>query len=329
MTLDEQNFDLHRLLDEVHNLFYLKAKDKHLQLLIESDDTVPRYIRADGNKLRQVLLNLLSNALKFTQEGGVSLHVNGIPPVNEILPASPFLKGKRKSKEEMDKEGMKSKEEMGDEYQIHFRVEDTGMGIAEAELSELFEAFGQTATGKASQQGTGLGLAISRQFVQLMGGDISVQSIVGKGTVFEFSLCVKKINKTDIADEQRPTRQVIAFEPNKPHYRIKDSEIFYLMHKHIGVRYIYEEPNELSMPQKPTEVITPINITAFPPKLLTDLKQAAASSDMKRIAQVIDDIRIHNVDLANALVILADEFRYEEIEALIGDEVRVLNLCLN
>jgi signal transduction histidine kinase/CheY-like chemotaxis protein len=416
ITLDEQNFDLHRLLDEVHNLFYLKAKDKHLQLLIEGDDTVPRYIRTDGNKLRQVLLNLLSNALKFTQEGGVSLHVN------EISPVSPLLKGKRKSKEKMDKEEMKSKEEMGDEYQIHFRVEDTGVGIAEAELSQLFEAFGQTATGKASQQGTGLGLAISRQFVQLMGGAISVQSIVGKGTVFNFSICVQKVKIAEIADEQRPTPQVIALEPNQPRYRIlivddkwdnrqllirllhplgfelkeadngqqalnlfekwsphlvwmdirmpimngleatnrikatskgqetkiialtasalqeerenilsagcdeflrkpfKYTDIFDLMHKHIGVRYIYEEPNELIMPQKPTEVMTPINITALLPQLLTDLKQAAASSDMEIIAQVIDDIRTHNVDLANALVTLANEFRYEEIVALIGDE---------
>ncbi|MBE9129575.1 response regulator, partial [Coleofasciculus sp. LEGE 07081] len=100
-----------------------------------------------------------------------------------------------------------------------FEIEDTGPGIAPEEISTLFEAFVQTETGRQSLEGTGLGLPISRQFVQLMGGDITVSSTVGKGSVFKFDVEVERIGASEIETTQ-PTYRVIGLEPGQPDYRI-------------------------------------------------------------------------------------------------------------
>jgi len=188
-TLNEKNFDLYRLLDDMEDMFGLKAKEKGLQLACDRSPEVPRYIRTDAVKLRQVLINLLNNALKFTPEGGVSV-------------------------------GATVAEDRGNErVAIHFEIADTGAGIAPEEIDSLFEAFVQTSTGKQAQEGTGLGLPISRQFVQLMGGDMGVRSQVGKGTVFYFDIEVPRVEGADI-ESNKPTRQIIALAPNQPRYRI-------------------------------------------------------------------------------------------------------------
>jgi signal transduction histidine kinase len=138
-ALNETDFDLRQLLRDVENMFRLKAEEQNLQLLFECTHDVPQYMRTDEVKLRQVLINLLNNALKFTDEGGISVRV-----------------GQRDAE--------------GNNTRLVFEVEDTGAGIAEEEMAQLFEAFAQTETGRKSQEGTGLGLPISRRFVQLMGG---------------------------------------------------------------------------------------------------------------------------------------------------------------
>jgi CheY-like chemotaxis protein len=114
---------------------------------------------------------------------------------------------------------------------IHFEVEDTGPGIAPEELDIIFEAFTQTATGRKSLEGTGLGLPISRKFVQLMGGDITVRSTLGKGTNFQFDIAISLTSGAEIPILQ-PTRRVIGIEAGQPEYRIlvvddvKESRLF-------------------------------------------------------------------------------------------------------
>ncbi|NET42804.1 ATP-binding protein [Okeania sp. SIO2B3] len=190
ITLNQKNFDLHRLLDDIHHMFQLKADGKGLQLLLEREESVPRYIRTDEVKLRQVLINLLNNAIKFTEAGGVTLRATPI----EISESS---QSKR----------------------ISFAVEDTGAGIAPEELEKLFEAFVQTKTGKEAQEGTGLGLPISRKFVQLMGGDIQITSQVGQGTTFGFEIQVEGVD-AEVVETEKQKRRVIALAPNQPRYRI-------------------------------------------------------------------------------------------------------------
>jgi signal transduction histidine kinase len=170
-TLNETKFNLHRVLRDLEDMFQLKAKDKGLQLLFDFSSDVPRYVHTDEVKLRQVLINLLNNAIKFTCEGSVSLKVK-----NE---------SEQQRTHNIDAQAVSRKVQ---KTTITFEVEDTGAGIASDELDSLFEAFMQTKTGQQSQEGTGLGLTIAHSFVQLMGGEMTVTSYVGKGTTFKFDI---------------------------------------------------------------------------------------------------------------------------------------------
>lgn len=158
---------------------------------------MPTYIHSDEAKLRQILLNLLGNAIKFTAEGKVILRV------------------KFEKKEDVFNKG--ELEDDGDK--IWFEVEDTGPGIAPEELPLLFQPFGQTEAGRKSQQGTGLGLAISRKFLQLMGGDISVKSQRGVGTIFKFYIPFYPADMTEVEEECLPLH-VVSLAPAQPSYRI-------------------------------------------------------------------------------------------------------------
>jgi len=188
-TLNSKDFDFYRLLNDLEDMLNLAATNAGLKLIFEREDNVPRYIYTDEVKLRQTLINLLSNAIKFTSEGQIKLNV--------------FL-GDRENQ---------------DVFNLHFSVRDTGVGIAAEEISKLFDAFSQAQAGKEMQEGTGLGLAISRKFVQLMGGDITVESELGKGTTFKFYIQVKLGQKIiDKSTEEHP--RVLALAPDQPIYKI-------------------------------------------------------------------------------------------------------------
>jgi len=206
ITLNEKNFDLHRLLDDIHDMFQLKANDRGLQLLLEPAENLPRYIRTDEVKLRQILINLINNALKFTERGGISLRVSQ----NQSIPPSsghpPYQGGQGGSNNQQP-------------TTIYFEVEDTGAGIAPEELDKLFEAFTQTTSGKQAQEGTGLGLSISRKFAELMGGEMRATSRVGEGTVFSFEIQCLEVEATDV-EALNAQRRIIALEPGQPRYRI-------------------------------------------------------------------------------------------------------------
>nr|WP_231505905.1 hybrid sensor histidine kinase/response regulator [Planktothrix serta] len=188
-TLNPTNFDLYQLLDDLENMLDLQASNAGLKLIFEQSETLPRYICTDEVKLRQVLINLLSNAIKFTSQGGITLTV------------------------------FQDEEDSTDVISLNFKICDTGVGISQAELPKLFEAFSQAQAGKEKQEGTGLGLAISRKFVQLMGGDISVESQLGQGTTFYFSIQAKpgqNIN-TKLSGTQQ---KVLGLIPGQPTYKI-------------------------------------------------------------------------------------------------------------
>ena len=187
ITLNETSFDLYRLLDSLQEMLQLKCQAKGLKLIFEYPAKVPQYVIADEGKLRQVLINLIGNAIKFTDSGKITLRLSVVAPKKIPL--------------------------------IHFEIEDTGAGIAPQEIDALFEAFTQTATGRKSQQGSGLGLPISRSFVQLMGGDISVSSIVGKGTTFKFDIPLKLALPTDIFNKPS-NKWVMGLAPDQREYRL-------------------------------------------------------------------------------------------------------------
>ncbi|HEY9850837.1 MAG TPA: ATP-binding protein [Leptolyngbyaceae cyanobacterium] len=218
MTLNENTFDLYKLINDIENMFSWKAKEKALQLELVLSNDLPKYIRTDEVKLRQVLINLIGNAIKFTEGGKISVKV-----------------------------GTKSS---NCQAAITFEIKDTGVGINENELQNLFKAFVQTTSGQQLQEGTGLGLAISHQFVCLMGGEITAFSH-GKaftpgigirecredstnGTTLKFDIIASLVANNEI-ENPTLTRRFKAVAPNQPQCRIlivdDNNENRLLLHK--------------------------------------------------------------------------------------------------
>lgn len=178
-------FNLHALLTDMEAMFRVRADAKDIRLILEMSDTLEQYVISDEGKLRQILINLISNAIKFTREGGVAIRVRTDPKPDGML-------------------------------LLMAEVEDTGPGIEEG-LDTLFQVFSQTQTGREAG-GTGLGLAISRQFARLMGGDIAVWSQPGYGSRFMLELTLEK-GTGDNAPEVRH-KKVVGLEPGAAVYRI-------------------------------------------------------------------------------------------------------------
>ena len=191
IKLDLTSFDLHYLLKNLEDLLNLKAVSKELKLVFDCDPNIPKYITADEVKLRQILLNLLGNAIKFTEQGQVTLRVSR--PENQD-------------------------QEMTTSATLLFEIEDTGPGIYPEDIQKLFNAFVQTKIAQ-SHQGTGLGLTISQKFVKLMGGEITIQSIVDHGSIFRFQIRVDCAEKLDVTT-QFSNYRVISLAPEQPLYRL-------------------------------------------------------------------------------------------------------------
>jgi signal transduction histidine kinase/ligand-binding sensor domain-containing protein len=181
LSLVEEAFDLAQLLESVVAMMRTRARIKGLRLVTEYMPGLPGPVRGDAVKLRQVLLNLLGNAVKFTTDGRVALRAAW-------------------------SEGV-----------AHFEVEDTGHGIESDALATVFDPFVQARGGLESKEGTGLGLAICRNIVRLMGGDISAESEENAGSLFRFHVALPG---TDAAELWREERRVIQLMPDQPEYRV-------------------------------------------------------------------------------------------------------------
>lgn len=176
LSIHPTEFDLLEAVSDVINLFSAAANVKGLALTLALGDDVPLTVEGDPVRLRQVLSNLVGNAVKFTDEGGIRLQV-----------------------------ALESNH--ADDFSLLFSVEDSGVGIDEADIEQLFDAFTQFHEGRIG--GTGLGLAISRRLVQLMGGELSVQPRNGGGSRFSFTLPLKRIQQDALA---YPSRRFLALQ---------------------------------------------------------------------------------------------------------------------
>ena len=231
MIVNPKNFDLYRLLDDLQDMFLLRAKKQELQLLFQREADVPQYVRTDDVKLRQVLINILSNAMKFTEQGSIILRISQLEKsgiVNLLANPTASIDTKKTIREFATDRGDLATVVLRDEVDdltddrvifLQFEIEDTGVGIASEELGNIFQAFVQTASGQKTQKGTGLGLTITRQFVRLMGGEIVVESQLERGTIFRFEIPVGAVNVANIPVAEI-NREVIGLEPNQPCYRI-------------------------------------------------------------------------------------------------------------
>ncbi|MTK11551.1 MAG: PAS domain S-box protein [Clostridiaceae bacterium] len=163
-SINLSEFNMYMLIEDLRNIFYLKAKDKNIYLNFFIDDDVPELIITDELKLRQILINLIGNAIKFTDKGSVSVVIN-------------------------------SKNEQSNSL-LYVDVKDTGIGIAMENQNKIFDDFTQVYDTKYSKGGTGLGLTITKEFVELLKGGITLKSTYGKGSEFSFFIPVTIANNS-------------------------------------------------------------------------------------------------------------------------------------
>ncbi len=394
MTIDKDSFELHQTLKDIASMMRIRADKKNLHFTWEHNPDLIRYIKTDLSKLRQTLINLLGNAVKYTEEGGLALRVHG-NKIDKALDNQP-------------------------NYQLHFEIEDSGVGIAPEELNTVFEAFVQVSSSKGVTEGTGLGLAITRRFIQLLGGEISVMSELGKGSLFKFVLPVEIADEADIAPLQTRYRRIIGLKPGQPVYRIlivddkpenrlllkklllliglselqeavngaeavdifkqwqphliwmdmrmpvmsgyeatrrikatvegqaipiiavtasafdeekekvmssgcdeflrkpyRETEIFDLMAKHLGMRYQYDETQPMSPEIVAKQDLTAEDLAKLPEALRSALYQAILELNMDKTTAIIDQIREQDAQVAESLKILVDNFEYDELLALL------------
>ena len=174
-----RTFDLHALLGDMKTMFSFRTEKRGIELEMQGINEIPRFIISDENKFRQILINLLGNAVKFTKKGNITLRTC-----------------------------------MKEHKRLIIEVQDSGVGIAAEEMDRLFKYFEQTDSGRKSKMGTGLGLAISREYAELMGGDITVVSKVGKGSIFKFEVDVQ-IGTESKSTEGIQKKQVIGLKNNQ------------------------------------------------------------------------------------------------------------------
>lgn len=187
VALAVRPFDIDGLVRDVADMLRVRAEERGLQLRLEELPGFPRFIKGDEEKLRQVIVNLVGNAIKYTRQGVITLRLGLRPDGN----------GPR----------------------IVIEVEDSGVGIDQADQARIFEPFVQV--GKpATQKGTGLGLAIVREFVDLMGGSIGVESEPGKGSLFRVELPAEIAEESDVMAPEIAKGKVIGLAPGQPEWRV-------------------------------------------------------------------------------------------------------------
>ncbi|NJO49694.1 MAG: response regulator [Leptolyngbyaceae cyanobacterium RM2_2_4] len=192
LELCPTDIHLETFLQGIQNIGRVRAEDKAIRLVYEAMNALPIAIRVDENRLRQVLLNLVGNAIKFTEQGRVTLKV-GVLSRNRDLDATDSEPSCR----------------------LRFQVEDTGVGMTPEQLEKIFLPFEQAGDQAKRVEGTGLGLDISRQIVDLMGGTLAVRSTYGVGSRFWFDLDVALAQQWQPAISSQSTRAVVGYEGDR------------------------------------------------------------------------------------------------------------------
>jgi CheY-like chemotaxis protein/nitrogen-specific signal transduction histidine kinase len=188
-AVESASIDLHRLVNETVTMLRGRAQAKNLELLLDISSQAPQYVRTDPGKLRQVLTNLVGNALKYTDEGSVAVRLDAKRRENSAGPV------------------------------VTLDVEDTGIGISEEDQARIFDPFIQAGSTRGGK-GAGLGLSISRRFVQLLSGSIQVESTPGRGSRFHVEVPVEMAEASEVMAGTGAVKQVTGLEPGQREYRI-------------------------------------------------------------------------------------------------------------
>ncbi|MFK8182505.1 MAG: ammonium transporter [Phormidesmis sp.] len=297
-TLMKGEFNLHILLTDIVNMFSLQVQRKGLALTLERSLDVPKFISTDEGKLRQILTNLVANAIKFTDDGSVTVTVqiaestaqktvsqveeNATEAATDEHTVDKITTDKIVSESKTVSESkIVSESNLTHQLFLQFSVQDTGPGIALDEISQLFVPFEQTATGRALQQGSGLGLPISQQYARLMGGDISVSSRVGSGSCFELLI---PISQDDVTADINARQALGAAQ------KITQSETSLLTSE---------------------QLLNALN--QMPDSWIAALDESARHLKGRAVRQLISQVPAEQAVLARSLSELAESYQFEEI----------------
>ncbi|MEL6188845.1 MAG: response regulator, partial [Myxococcota bacterium] len=194
LDLDTSEFELRAVVEDVAALLAAKAREKRLELVTRYEPGLPHHFTGDGGRVRQVLMNLAGNAVKFTHEGHILIDVSG-----------------------KEREGT---------FFLYVRIEDTGIGIPADKLTSIFEQFTQAESSTTRRfGGTGLGLSISRRLVEAMNGQMGVESVFGEGTTFWFELSLPAISRPQPLPVSLVGRRVLLVEDLAVHRRVLEEEL--------------------------------------------------------------------------------------------------------
>jgi signal transduction histidine kinase len=246
LSITFQPFDLHQLLANLAKMFKLRALEKNIRLTFNLPNNLPQNIETDPVKLKQILINLIDNGIKFTDQGGVTLNLKLLTESNQTM--------------------------------LAFAIIDTGQGILPSHLESIFVPFMQTK--QSEQQGTGLGLAICQQFARLLGGEITVSSTIGQGSLFKFQIPITVVEHQATLTVQQPVKN-FNFSP--------------------------EQERKLAT----------FDLTSMSTEWMKQLHQAAIAIDSDLISQLIKQIPPTEPDLAAGLIRMLKNFEYDEMVELI------------
>ncbi|MGR9012516.1 MAG: ATP-binding protein [Gammaproteobacteria bacterium] len=389
VVVENGSFDLGALIRNIIDMMHESAEAKDLELLLDQSSSFPRFVNSDEAKLRQILLNLVGNAIKYSQKGSVIVRLTAedLPDIQQCL--------------------------------LSCEIKDSGIGIAEQDLPFIFDTFVQVGR-ESDQQGSGLGLRITKQYVELMGGQIAVTSELEKGSSFILTLPVIKVDQEEIiSNSVFDGMQAVGLEAGQPVYRVlvvedqlenrlllkklmesvgfevfeavngqqgveqfilrqpdfiwmdrrmplmdgieatkqirtlangdkvkivavtasvfaeqrqefldagiddivskpfRDAEIFACMTKHLGVRFIYDQP--VNEKNGVDHLLNEQYLKQLPTQLSAELRQAATSLDIEQSQEVIEKIRAIDAPLADVLAERVNRFDFEAITKLLCD----------
>jgi PAS domain S-box-containing protein len=272
--LNPSTFNLAQLVEGLAAMFQFEARAKALQFDVLVDGEYVPYIVADAGKIRQVLINLLGNAIKFTTRGQVKLRLS------------------------LDRRG-------SNHLWLSARVEDTGPGISSEEQEKLFQPFSQAKRGSRSQEGTGLGLAIGRSYARLMGGDITLTSSRGQGSLFHFEI---PIEADEISGQNHP------------------SELRGMKNETVPAGIlVLDDGNPLEEPRSVADAlssVSPEQLGELPSGLISQLRDAVEKGEKDRLDQLIQSVDAYDKNASRALRYLAGNYEYDHLTILFTETLQ-------
>ena len=293
LELTPKAIHLPSFLQGVVEICRVRSDQKGIDFIYQPDPNLPTGIETDEKRLRQVLLNLLGNAIKFTNQGSITLKVEA----RESNATMPLLR-------------------------LKFQVIDTGVGIASDQVNKLFQAFEQVGDRKRQSEGTGLGLAISQRIVQLMGGEIQVESQLGVGSTFYFEVALPIATDWAQKSSVKDGRTIIGYEGASRHILIVDDRwenrsVLVNLLEPIGFTFTEAENGQAGL-EKAREKLPDLVITDLAMPIMDGfelLKQLRNSQELKRLKVLVSSASVAQIDQQMSIEAGGDDFLTKPVDA--------------